>query len=80
VAVTPAGRDSRRRAAAVLAARVEAEQRAPYRRVDAARAAAAQRVPEHHRTAVGVWAMRAAALALVAVLLAAMVIIVSSLA
>ncbi len=77
VAATPAGRAGRR-AAAVLASRAEAEARAPYRRADAARAAAAHRVPEHEQSATGVWLARAAALALVALLLVALVIIISS--
>ena len=38
-------------AAAVLASRAEVDARAPYRRADAARAAAAQRVPEHEQSA-----------------------------
>ncbi len=80
VAATPAGRASSRRATAVLAARAEADERAPYRRVDAARAAAAYRVPHHDRSAVAVWAIRLAAVALVAVLLVALLIIVSSIA
>jgi hypothetical protein len=77
VPLTPAGR-SGRRSAAVLASRAEADPRAPYRRVDAARAAAAQRVPEHAQSATGVWVARAAAFALVALLLVALIIIVSS--
>ena len=52
--------------------RADADPRAPYRRADAARAAAAQRVPEHEPSAAGVWATRAAAIALVAVLLIAL--------
>jgi chromosome segregation ATPase len=79
VAMTPAGRAGRR-AAAVLASRAEADARAPYRRAEAARAAAAQRVPEHEQSAVSVWIARAAAFALVALLLVALVIIVSSIA
>ena len=72
VAATPAGRAGRR-AAAVLASRAEADARAPYRRAEAARAAAAQRVPEHEQSAAGVWVARAAAFALVALLLIALV-------
>ena len=79
VAMTPAGRAGRR-AAAVLASRAEADARAPYRRVDAARAAAAQRVPEHEQSATGVWIARAAAIALVALLLIALAIIITSVA
>ena len=79
-ALTPAGRTGRRRAAAVLASRAEADARAPYRRADAARAAAAQRVPEAEQSPVGVWVARAAAFVLVALLLVALVIIVSSVA
>ena len=78
VAATPAGRAGRR-AAAVLASRAEADARAPYRRAEAARAAAAQRVPEHEQSAAGVWIARVAAIALVALLLIALAIIVSSL-
>jgi hypothetical protein len=48
--------------------------------VEAARAAAAQRVPEHEQSAMGVWLARAAAIALVALLLIALAIIVSSIA
>src|SRR5215218_5750333 len=79
VAMTPAGRAGRR-AAAVLASRAEADARAPYRRVEAARAAAAQRVPEHEQSATGVWIARAAAIALVALLLIALAIIITSVA
>jgi hypothetical protein len=79
VAMTPAGRAGRR-AAAVLASRAEADARAPYRRVEAARAAAAQRVPEHEQSATGVWVARATAIALVALLLIALAIIVTSIA
>ena len=78
LAATPAGRASSRRAAAVLAARARSEQQAPYRRVDAARVAAAGRVPEHEQSATSVWGLRAAALLLVAVLLLALVIVVSA--
>ncbi len=77
VAATAAGR---RRAASAMAQRAGADPRAPYRRVEAARAAAAHRVPEHEQSTAGVWAMRAAAVALVAVLLIALVIIISALA
>ena len=63
-----------------MAQRADADPRAPYRRVEAARAAAASRVPEHEQSTAGVWAMRAAAVALVAVLLVAMVIIISAIA
>jgi len=79
VALTSAGRSSRR-AAAVLASRTEADARAPYRRADAARAAAAQRVPEHEQSTTGMWLARAAAIALVALLLIALAIIVASIA
>jgi len=77
LAATAAGR---RRAAALGQRAASADPRAPYRRVDAARAAAAHRVPEHEHSTAGVWAMRAAAVALVAVLLVAMIIIISALA
>ena len=79
-ASTPAGRAGRRSAASVMAARSDAAERTPVRRADAARAAAAHRVPEHEQSAVGVWATRVAALVLVAVLLGALIIIVSSVA
>jgi hypothetical protein len=79
VAATPAGRASSQRAAAVLAARAKAEQQAPYRRIEAARAAAAGRVPEHEHSATSVWVLRGAAVALVAVLLIALLIIVTAL-
>jgi len=79
LAATPAGRAGRR-AAAVLASRAEADARAPYRRAEAARAAAAQRLPEAEPSPVNLWVARAAAFALVALLLVAMVIIISSLA
>ena len=55
VAQTPAGRSGR--AAAAMAARAEAADRSPIRRADVARAAAAHRVPEHHQSAAGVWAV-----------------------
>ena len=77
VASTPAGRAGRR-ASAVLASRAEADARAPYRRADAARAAAAQRVPEHEQSPATVWVARAAAFALVALLLIALIIIISA--
>ena len=77
MASTPAGRAGRR-AAAVLASRAEVDARAPYRRVDAARAAAAQRVPEHEQSAAGVWVARAAAFALVALLLIALLIMITA--
>ena len=64
----------------MLASRAEADARAPYRRAEAARAAAAQRVPEHEQSAAGVWVARAAAFALVALLLIALVIIITSVA
>jgi hypothetical protein len=64
----------------VLASRAEADARAPYRRLEAARAAAAQRVPEHEQSATGVWIARAAAIALVALLLIALAIIITSVA
>ena len=79
LAATPAGRAGRR-AAAVLASRAEVDARAPYRRADAARAAAAHRVPEHEQSATSVWVARAAAFALVALLLIAMVIIITAVA
>ena len=79
LAATPAGRAGRR-AAAVLASRAEADARAPYRRADAARAAAAQRLPEAEPSPVNLWVARAAAFALVALLLVALVIIISSIA
>ena len=47
--------------------------------MEAARAAAAQRVPESEPTTAGIWGARAAAIALVALLLIALAIIVSSL-
>ena len=78
VAATAAGRAGR--AAAVLASRSEVDARAPYRRADAARAAAAHRVPEHEQSATSVWVARAAAFALVALLLIAMVIIITAVA
>jgi DNA repair exonuclease SbcCD ATPase subunit len=74
VASTPAGRNR----AAALAARTEMAERATYRRADAARAAAAQRVPEHQQSPAGMWAVRAAALVLVAGLLVALFVIVTS--
>jgi hypothetical protein len=77
VPATP-GAAARRHAAALLAARAELDPRAPYRRDDAARAAAAQRVPEHHRSTARVWATRAAALVLVAALLLALALIVTA--
>jgi hypothetical protein len=64
----------------VLASRAEADARAPYRRADAARAAAAQRLPEAEPSSVSLWVARAAAFALVALLLVALVIIISSVA
>jgi chromosome segregation ATPase len=78
LAATPAGRSGR--AAAAMAARADAAERSPLRRAEAARAAAAQRVPEHHNSPAGVWAVRATALVLVAVLLVALIVIISSLA
>jgi hypothetical protein len=78
VAATAAGR-SGRRAAAVLASRAEADARSPYRRVEAARAGAAHRVPEHAQSTTSVWVARAAAFVLVALLLIALLIIISSL-
>ena len=79
-ASTPAGRAGHRRAAAVMAARSDAAERSPVRRADAARAAAAHRVPEHEQSTAGVWAVRALALVLVAVMLGALFVIVTSMA
>ena len=63
-----------------MAARAaEAEQRAPYRRAEAARTAAAHRIPDVPRSHLRVWVARAIAIVLVAVLLAALAIIVSAL-
>jgi len=80
VAATPAGAAARRRAGALVAARAELDPRAPYRRADAARAAAARRVPEPAHAAIRVWATRIAAVALVTALLLALVIIVTTVA
>ena len=77
VAATAAGR---RRSSAVGGSRAGADPRASYRRADAARAAAASRVPEHEPSTAGVWATRALAVILVAVLLGAMIVIVTALA
>jgi hypothetical protein len=73
VPATPAGRLS-------AARRSEAVRMAAQHRAEAARAAAAHRVPESQPSALGVWATRGAAIALVAGLLLALVIIVSAVA
>ena len=75
-----AGAAGRRRAAALRAARSEHDPRAPYRRAEAAREAAAHRVPEPEPSRAGMWLTRVAAVALVAGLLAALAIIVTTLA
>lgn len=73
LAATPAGR-------LAAARRTEVGRAAAHHRAEAARAAAAQRVPEGHPTSIGVWAVRIAAIALVAGLLVALIIIVSAVA
>jgi len=72
--------DRERLSEEVRGLREELDQRAPSRRMEAARAAAAQRVPEPEQSTAGVWATRAAAVALVAVLLLALAIIVTAVA
>ena len=79
MASTPAGRAGRR-AAAVLASRAEVDARAPYRRVEAARAAADCSCSGTRWAAAGVWIARVAAFALVALLLIALIIIITAVA
>ena len=73
LAATPAGRLAASR-------RTEVGRAAAHHRAGAARVAAAQRVPEHHGSAIAVWGTRLGAVALVAGLLVAALIIISAVA
>ncbi len=73
LAATPAGRLAASR-------RTDVGRAAAHHRAEAARVAAAQRVPEHHGSAIAVWGVRLAAVALVAGLLVAALIIISAVA
>jgi hypothetical protein len=78
LAATAAGRQ---RAVALRAPRAAVvPESAPARRVEAMRHAAAARVPEPHHSTTGVWAVRGAAVVLVALLLIALLLIVSAVA